>query len=645
MQPKRIFIAIWKIIFSIGCISCSCAVYSQSLSQPLPNVYYPGIVKIEDGTVKTIELPQDRPFIATGDFPWTEIKGNRRSGKTRSLLCLPEGKSAACMIDTTVDGQREYWLFRPALTGPGRLKKIPAEASRDDFFEAAISILSANMPLSFVAFPNKISPAKLWVETSAPEKPFASYSLSKLDETAIVRPVAKGKKIKALFSILPTKSFIRSADNIAFIVFGEDGNFYRSRVPDDCEILGSVSDKILCAPLTRPAVPTRDTNIAALPYLRLKPPGDAMIDTGRDAGRYPIHFIDDGVVLSAFSQGISRPYLQNMNETIARPMLPASQSCIAGDTHADVVGIAADYKAVMLRIAGPLTPQKFLLAPFSNGQILACSPDVRILSIQLMAAAVPPEAKIRHIPAQGDLPPYALITGNSKGPLEKHILLISYGVYAIWNPEGYLGPWIDQWLAKGGSIAYVHLPGGGGYGADWAKAGYGINGKIESVKMLDRLGTHLIDSGITAPGKIALLAESSGGPVAANAVLLNPKKYSVLALRAACIDIEGGSELGCPLGIEFGDFANFDDRAKIYGFNVTTRLAKMVGGPMIMLGLPEFDANIPRDYQLRMVDALPKERRVIVPLTGLTHTERGSEALERQWIDAIINSVVNRNGN
>ena len=645
MQSIRIIMATAKILFFIGFFNFACMVHSQLLSQPLPNVAYPGILKAGDGTFNSIELSQDRPFITLSDFPLAEIKRIRREGAPINITCVPEGESAACIIDTITAKQLEYWLFRPALTGPGRLKKIPAEASRDDFFEASISLLSANMPLSFVALPHKISPAKLWVETSAPEKPFASYSLSKFDETAIVRPVAKGKKIKALFSILPTKSFIRSADNIAFIVFGEDGNFYRSRVPDDCEILGSVSDTILCAPLTRPAAQTRDNNIAALPYLRLKPPGDAMIDTGRDAGRYPIHFIDDGVVLSAFSQGISRPYLQNVNETIARPMLPAAQSCIASDTHADVVGIAADYKAVMLRIAGPLTPQKFLLAPFSNGQILACSSDVRLLSIQSAVAALPAEAKIRHIPAQGDLPPYALITGNPKGPLEKHILLISYGVYAIWNPEGYLGPWIDQWLAKGGSIAYVHLPGGGGYGADWAKAGYGINGKIESAKMLDRLGTHLIDSGITAPGKIALLAESSGGPVAANAVLLDPKKYSVLALRAACLDIESGSELGCPLGIEFGDFANFDDRAKIYGFNVTTRLAKMVGGPMIMLGLPEFDTNIPRDYQLRMVDALPKERRVIVPLTGLTHTSRGSEALERQWVDAIINSVVNRNGN
>ena len=239
------------------------------------------------------------------------------------------------------------------------------------------------------------------------------------------------------------------------------------------------------------------------------------------------------------------------------------------------------------------------------------------------------------------VPPFALIKGKGVGPLKGKLLLYSYGVFGAPTVEEYIGSWGRHWIDKGGALAVAHLPGGGGYGADWRIAGEGIDGKFYAASALESLVQYFRKELDIGTNGITLLSDSAGGPAQAYLAAQTPKDFDTLVLRAACSDIGANSDYACTEDVlSFGDPTKTKQRERIEEFSSLDRLKSDPDAPLIIFGIPERDDRLARDYQLKIANSITPDRRKIINLPGVNHTERLDAAGEERWVKAVVDAVI-----
>ncbi len=110
--------------------------------------------------------------------------------------------------------------------------------------------------------------------------------------------------------------------------------------------------------------------------------------------------------------------------------------------------------------------------------------------------------------ADGTTVPYFLLRPAGAG-LPLPTLLYGYGGYNIAITPAFKAAW-PAWLAAGGALAVANLRGGGEYGAEWHEAGQ----RERKQNVFDdfiAVGEHLISTGVTTHGQLALHGRSNGG--------------------------------------------------------------------------------------------------------------------------------------
>lgn len=110
--------------------------------------------------------------------------------------------------------------------------------------------------------------------------------------------------------------------------------------------------------------------------------------------------------------------------------------------------------------------------------------------------------------ADGTTVPYFLLRPAGAG-LPLPTLLYGYGGYNIAITPAFKAAW-PAWLAAGGALAVANLRGGGEYGAQWHEAGQ----RERKQNVFDdfiAVGEHLISTGVTTHGQLALHGRSNGG--------------------------------------------------------------------------------------------------------------------------------------
>jgi prolyl oligopeptidase len=120
------------------------------------------------------------------------------------------------------------------------------------------------------------------------------------------------------------------------------------------------------------------------------------------------------------------------------------------------------------------------------------------------------------------------------------------------------------WLLLGGHYGTAIVRGDGNLGADQQAAGRG-HGKWRSVEDLVSLARYLIDTGVTAPGRLGLLGFSAGGLLAAGAAIHFGQSF------AACVCVNPVADLlrfphlvgGRSWTTEFGDPETAADHAAL----------------------------------------------------------------------------------
>ena len=110
--------------------------------------------------------------------------------------------------------------------------------------------------------------------------------------------------------------------------------------------------------------------------------------------------------------------------------------------------------------------------------------------------------------ADGTTVPYFLLR-PAGARLALPTLLYGYGGYNMAITPAFKAAW-PAWLAGGGALAVANLRGGGEYGRDWHQAGRRER-KQNVFEDFIAVGEHLISTGVTTRGQLALHGRSNGG--------------------------------------------------------------------------------------------------------------------------------------
>lgn len=647
-----------RLVLSLGCVSLIQAPsIAQDASRPPPANTAPGIVEFQSSEKGPVlvnrELDEASVFQVITDLPLAAIKGQRKAGSTNKIGCNPATVPLACLVDVTIDAKREIWLHRAGRatgekTGEATLVRLPDQVVDSVFWNSPLVSLVGNGPLTFATIPEgQEVPAKAWVENRSAQSPgegstWHTYDLPANNQLLITRASFNGEALSGLFLILsPTfERYATPSQGFEILAASADGTFTTYAVPPQCEVLGAISDVIICG-----ANP-RGYSSASLspPYpkvLRLRLPEGTKEDITRNYQAPAFQPVGDAILIRGMVNGVARPFIQGL-EGSAAPALSGEEICILPHEHVDVFDVTASRKAALMRVVSPLRPTRLILAPIEAERIQICAPSAQLYRDEPAEALDHAPFRVQRAFANvPDTVPYTLISGPTQGPLQGHLLAITYPHAAIWLPEGYLGPWLTHWVSQGGQIAFTHLPGGGGYGAAWSSKGFGIRNKINVSRLFDEVTQDFVEQGLAEEGKIAVLTESGGGPVMARAILRSPARYSVLALRAACLAIEGEQREACAAAYDYGNWFDEEDRALMDEFEPLDRVLSEPEFPAIVYGRPEFDNVLDLAYQDRMIERLKPKEPDVIAIPGVNHTDRATAAQEAAWVKAISGAATN----
>ena len=151
-------------------------------------------------------------------------------------------------------------------------------------------------------------------------------------------------------------------------------------------------------------------------------------------------------------------------------------------------------------------------------------------------APVPDVATERRsaISADGTTVPYFLLRPAGAG-LGLPTLLYGYGGYNWAITPTFRAAW-PAWLAAGGALAVANLRGGGEYGRQWHEAGM----RERKQNVFDdfiAVGEHLISTGVTTSGQLALHGASGGGLLVGAVMTQRPDLAAVALPMVGVMDM------------------------------------------------------------------------------------------------------------
>jgi len=135
--------------------------------------------------------------------------------------------------------------------------------------------------------------------------------------------------------------------------------------------------------------------------------------------------------------------------------------------------------------------------------------------------------------ADGTAVPYFLLRPAGAGPALP-TLLYGYGGYNKAMTPAFKAAW-PAWLAGGGALAVANLRGGGEFGREWHEAGR----RERKQNVFDdfiAVGEHLISSGVTTRGQLALHGRSNGGLLVGAVMTQRPDLAAVALPMVAVMD-------------------------------------------------------------------------------------------------------------
>ncbi|MDX3895704.1 prolyl oligopeptidase family serine peptidase [Pusillimonas sp.] len=142
---------------------------------------------------------------------------------------------------------------------------------------------------------------------------------------------------------------------------------------------------------------------------------------------------------------------------------------------------------------------------------------------------------------------------------EAPTLIYVYGGFGVALTPGFQEKAIPL-LENGGIYAVAQVRGGNEFGSAWHDAGRLLN-KQNTYDDVIAVAQHLIDQGLTRPGKLALQGESNGGLTTAAVALQRPDLFSVVFPTVGVLDLVRYDKFTSGFGWH-GDYGQTTDQAQ-----------------------------------------------------------------------------------
>jgi prolyl oligopeptidase len=253
--------------------------------------------------------------------------------------------------------------------------------------------------------------------------------------------------------------------------------------------------------------------------------------------------------------------------------------------------------ACWLAHSDPVTPPRLLHLDTRTAELTGAGADVPAIDARACSVTYPS--------ADGtEVPMTVLMPVGARPGRPRPAVVTGYGGFGYAIPRRY-HPEAAAWVAAGGIWATAGLRGGGELGAHWHRAGRGAN-KPKAVADLHAAADWLVEQGLTARDRLALLGTSNGGLVAAAALVERPAAYAAVACVAAPLDMVRYDRygLGALWRAEYGDPSVPEELDWLLSYSPYHRIAAGRRYPPTLLVTFAGDARVDPVHGRKMCAAL-----------------------------------------
>src|SRR5437868_9836656 len=191
---------------------------------------------------------------------------------------------------------------------------------------------------------------------------------------------------------------------------------------------------------------------------------------------------------------------------------------------------------------------------------------------------------------------------GGEGP--RPTILNGYGGFGLSMTPGYSAS-ILAWVEAGGVYAIANLRGGGEEGEEWHRAGM-LAEKQNVFDDFHAAAEHLIATGVTTPGQLAISGGSNGGLLVGAALTQRPELYAAVACSAPLLDMIRYElfGLGATWNVEYGSAEVAEEFGWLAAYSPYHHVREGVSYPATLFTVFESDSRVHPLHAWKMCAAL-----------------------------------------
>lgn len=243
--------------------------------------------------------------------------------------------------------------------------------------------------------------------------------------------------------------------------------------------------------------------------------------------------------------------------------------------------------------------------------------------------------------ADGTVVPYFLLVPDDGRDGPRPTLLYGYGGFKIPVTADYRPGW-PAWLAAGGALAIANLRGGGEYGTAWYDAGRGRH-KQNVFDDAIAVAEHLIDTGVTTAGQLAVHGRSNGGLLVGALLTQRPELFAAALPAVGVLDLLRFHRFtgGAAWTSDYGDPEIAEDFATALAYSPLHRVTPGVAYPATLIVTADHDDRVVPLHSYKFGAALQAAQAGPAPVVLRIDRSAGhghgmaQRALAAQWADVL----------
>ncbi|MFI6323265.1 prolyl oligopeptidase family protein [Nonomuraea sp. NPDC050556] len=213
---------------------------------------------------------------------------------------------------------------------------------------------------------------------------------------------------------------------------------------------------------------------------------------------------------------------------------------------------------------------------------------------------------------------------DREGP--RPTILNGYGGFGISMTPGYSAS-VLTWVEAGGVYAIASLRGGGEEGEEWHRAGM-LGHKQNVFDDFHAAAEHLVATGVTTSGQLAISGGSNGGLLVGAALTQRPELYAAVACSAPLLDMIRYElfGLGATWNVEYGSAEVAEEFAWLAAYSPYHHVREGVDYPATMFTVFQSDSRVHPLHAWKMCAALQHATGGERPIVLRNETEVGHGA-------------------